>query len=70
MMMKLNKLFAMALVFGLAACGQSQESASVTNETESGAAESTVTAPVDLPEAQFAGYRVVHHILAVGRKLA
>jgi len=60
--MKLNSLISVALVFGLAACSQSDEGAPVANEAKSAAAESTMTAPVDLPEAQYVGYRVVHHM--------
>ena len=64
--MKLNPLISTVLVLGLVACGQSQESAPVANESEptASAAESIATAPVDLPEAQYVGYRVVHHMTA------
>lgn len=46
------------------ACGQSGDSVSETPAPEPQASDSTVEAAVDLPEAQYVGYRVVHHMTA------
>lgn len=60
--MKLNVLVTLMLALGLAACGQSEQGAPGETTEESKVAETTVAAQVDLPEVQYVGYRVVHHM--------
>ena len=50
--------------FLVASCGQPEESAPETPVSNPQETVSAVSAPVDLPDAQYGGYRVVHHMTA------
>ncbi|NIV16973.1 MAG: DUF1254 domain-containing protein [Woeseiaceae bacterium] len=54
-------------VFLAAACGPSQESASETDVAQPEEPKATVASTADLPDVQYVGYRVVHHMTAQTR---